>query len=234
MPRADYTDITMILDRSGSMGAIRNATIKGFNDFVTEQKKIPGDGCWSLLQFDDPASARGAGEAFPNVVVDQKPQDAVPALTRETFVPRGNTALIDAVCLTIDAIGRRLADTPEHLRPAKVLVVIMTDGQENSSREFSRDDLNERIAHQRAKYSWQFVFLGANQDAIAEAGKYGIRAGSALTYQATVQGTEQAFQKLFSGTRNWKLEGNDSAAGFFVEPTPDTKVADNAATQTPN
>jgi hypothetical protein len=107
MPRANFADITMILDRSGSMSAIQDATIKGFNEFVQEQRAVPGDGCWSLVQFDDQYE----------VVYAQKPQHDVPLLTSGTFQPRGSTALIDAVCRTIDDTGRRFSAMPEEQRP---------------------------------------------------------------------------------------------------------------------
>jgi hypothetical protein len=214
MPR-DYTDVTVILDRSGSMSAIQDATILGFNDFVNSQKAVAGDGCWSLVQFDDQYE----------VVYAHRPQAEVPLLTPATFRPRGSTALIDAVCRTIDETAQRLARTPEWHRPSRVLIVVVTDGCENSSRQFNQHDLNERIAYQRDECSWQFVFLGANQDAIAEAAKYGIGRGCALNYQATAGGTRQAYGALDVGMRAWKVEGNDSAADFFTEPTKDAEPA---------
>lgn len=214
MPRQNYTDITVVLDRSGSMACIREATIEGLNGFIDSQRAVPGDGCWSLVQFDDQYE----------VVYSRRSQVDVPRLTMETFVPRGSTALVDAVCRTIDETGKRLEATTEGDRPFKVLIVVMTDGHENSSKVFGRHQLNERISHQRDKYGWQFVFLGANQDSVVEATKYGIAAGNAMTYQANAAGVIKTFGAVNIGTRNWKLDGNDSASGFLVEPAPDARV----------
>ncbi|OWK34323.1 vWA domain-containing protein [Fimbriiglobus ruber] len=224
MPR-DFTDITMILDRSGSMSSIKEATIAGFNTFVEEQTRVPGEGCWTMIQFDDTASARGAGEEFPLVVFEAKPQTDAPRLSAETFKPRGGTALIDAVCIAIDRTGTRLARMSDADRPDKVVVVIMTDGEENQSRLFTRVQLNERVAHQTTKYGWQFLFLGANQDAIQEAAKYGIAAKGAMSFAADARGTQAAYQATSGLVRSWKLDGNQSAAQLLssvssVSPDP--------------
>jgi hypothetical protein len=199
------------------MSSIQDATIKGLNDFIREQREVPGDGCWSLVQFDDQYE----------VVYSQRDQHDVPLLTPRTFQPRGSTALIDAVCRTIDDTGRRLAATPEDERPSKVLMVIMTDGYENASHEFMTRDLNARVSHQRDKYSWQFLYLGANQDAIAEAAKYGIAKGAAMTYQATVQGTQSAFRAANRGTRRWKVDGNNTAEELLTDPADQKEVQVN-------
>lgn len=229
MPK-NFCDITVILDRSGSMESIRGATVEGLNRFVEDQKSVPGDGCWTLIQFDDPACAKSAKEDFPQVVFEAAPQGRVPRLTEEAFRPRGGTALVDAVCLTIDRIGRRLKSLPESERPDKVLVVIVTDGEENSSKEFRKSHLNERIARQRSEYNWQFIFLGANQDAIAEAQSYGIAAKSALTYTADDHGTQTAYRSASVGTRNWKADGNPTAAPLLGSAAPDVNVNVNVNT----
>lgn len=207
----NYTDVTIVLDRSGSMADIVSATIEGVNSFIADQRKVPGDGCWSLIQFDN----------LYETVYSAVPQDHVPLLTRETFRPRGGTALIDAACRAIDDTGARLRNTPEHLRPSKVLVVIMTDGEENCSQHFHKHHLAERITHQRDKYGWEFLFLGANQDAINTAAGYGIK--SAFTYQANAIGTKRAFEKTSVATRSFKTDGNESADNLFIEPVRDVK-----------
>ncbi len=158
-------------------------------------------------------------------------QKDVRLLTREDFVPRGGTALVDAVCKAIDDTGSRLRLTPEHLRPSKVLFVIMTDGQENSSSVYAarymRDNpgfmgnpntqaLHDRVKHQKDTYAWEFLFLGANQDAIETGSLYGIK--SALTYAHTPSGTDTCFQSTSKATRSWKLDGNQSAANLFTDP----------------
>src|ERR1700733_8270932 len=143
----NYTDVTMILDRSGSMNCIREPTVSGMNNLIREQDERPGGGCYSLVQFDDQYE----------VVYSAK--EEAPLLTQETFVPRGSTALIHAVCKTIDDTGARLAALPEHMRPNRVLLVIMTDGLHNSDVPgYTKEGMTRRITEQREKYRWQFVF----------------------------------------------------------------------------
>lgn len=222
MPRRNYTDITVVLDRSGSMSAIREGTISGMNKFIDDQKDVPGDGCWSLILFDDQYE----------VVYSHRPQSQVPKFTEETFVPRGNTALIDAVCRTIDDTGARLAAMPEEDRPDKVLMVIMTDGLENMSNIYARQYIKahpdykgskpgtmamaERIAHQRNEYKWAFAFLGANQDAIAEATSYGMSAVGATNYKHTNAGAHEVLCCSGAASRAWKAEG--TGAEFIIDP----------------
>jgi hypothetical protein len=126
----------------------------------------------------------------------EKAPAVVPALTMETYTPSGGTALLDAMGKTIDATGRRLAAMPEHARPGKVIVVIITDGEENSSREFTYPRVNEMICHQRDVYKWEFMFIGTNQDAIASASRIGIPASSALTYGSAPRATRAALDIL--------------------------------------
>ena len=166
------TDITVILDKSGSMEVRRSDAIGGFNALVDDQKVQPGTAALSLVQFDT---------QYQVSFTEKAPLD-VPALTMETYAPSGGTALLDAMGKTIHAIGQRLAALPEPARPGKVIVVIITDGEENSSREFTYPQVNEMICHQRDVYRWEFIFVGTNQDAIASASKIGIQPGSALTF----------------------------------------------------
>lgn len=168
------SEIIVVLDRSGSMDGIKDDTIGGFNTFLEKQKEVPGEAAFTLVQFDD------RYEVISNAV---QLSDAKP-LTRETFVPRGSTALLDAIGRTINQSGKRLADLKEEDRPEKVIFVIVTDGQENASKEFSHARINEMIATQRDTYKWEFVFLGANQDAISTATAVGIKAANAMTFAA--------------------------------------------------
>ena len=219
----DYCDITILLDRSGSMSTIKEGTINGVNEFIKEQKQIPGDGCWTLVLFDDHGSASGAKEEFPHYVYTQVPQENVTELSDSKYKPRGGTALIDAACNVIDSLGKRLNTTPEHLRPNKVLVVIVTDGKENSSKTYRKSDLAERIAHQESVYNWKFIYLGANQDAIAEAAGYGISTRG-VNYEYTSAGITAAFHGTSSSTRQWKLDGNDTAKDYIIEPVREIDV----------
>lgn len=167
----DSTRIVIILDRSGSMQSARETTVKGFNEFLKAQKEIKGDATVKLVQFDDQY----------DVVFDKNLSEA-PELTQNTFVPRGGTALLDAQGRTITELGKELAALPESDRPNKIIIVTLTDGQENSSTDYTYDKVKELTEHQTKTYGWQFVFLGANQDAIKNAARIGINRNSAMSY----------------------------------------------------
>jgi hypothetical protein len=164
--RPDLTDITLVVDRSGSMQSIRHDAEGGVNAFVADQAKQPGEALLTLVQFDTEYEFIHRGV----------PIGQVPSYQLE---PRGSTALLDAVGRAILETGDRLAKMPEDDRPGLIVFVIVTDGEENSSKEFSKDKIKEMITHQQDMYHWQFTFLGANQDAFAEAGGLGIHAAGA-------------------------------------------------------
>jgi hypothetical protein len=215
------TDITIILDRSGSMSSIKEATVKGINAFMDDVNKVPGEGVWSLVQFDDPDSARGAKERFPHVVFENVSSAHLPRLEPADFKPRGSTALVDAVCLTIGTITTRVLAVPEADRP-KVMVVVMTDGLENASREFTSARLREMVAEAQSVHGWEFLYLGANQDAFSEAGKYGMaKTGNVFNFSATDAGAQGALNAGARNARSWKLDGNDSAEDLLGSPAPD-------------
>ena len=184
--KKNYTDISIVLDRSGSMDSVKSDTIGGFNSFLKGQKEVPGEATISLVQFDD----------IYEVVYEGKRLRDAPLLTERTFVPRGTTALLDAIGRTINGTGKRLSAMTEAERPEKVIFVILTDGYENASREFKVEQINDMIRHQRDVYAWEFVFIGANQDAITSASQMGIQAANALTFAANTVGTQQAFSSL--------------------------------------
>jgi hypothetical protein len=181
--RNDLTDISIVLDRSGSMASVWEDTIGGFNSFIEAQRKLPGACSVSAIQFDNKY----------DTLYTARPVSEAPLLNKETYIPRGMTALLDAIGRTITNTGARLSALPEDQRPSKVIFVILTDGAENSSREFSREQVFLMIKLQREAYQWEFVFLGANQDAIATAAGLGMAAGSSMTYAANAKGTLRAF-----------------------------------------
>lgn len=192
------TDVTIVLDRSGSMASIRTETIGGVNSFIEEQRKQPGECSLSMVQFDDKYEPLYAG----------KPIADAPLLNAETFVPRGYTALLDAIGRTIVETGARLSAMPEADRPGKVLFVIVTDGAENASKEFTREKVFQSITHQKSAYKWDFVFLAANQDAIAVGGSLGVAANSSLTYAADSKGAVNAFKSASTYTASLRATGN--------------------------
>jgi Mg-chelatase subunit ChlD len=177
--------ITMILDRSGSMSAVASDVIGAVNRFIDDQKATPGECTFTLVQFDD----RDPYEVIQDAV---KITDAN-HLSATTYVPRGNTPLLDAIGKGIVSLGETLANTPENDRPGKVIFVIQTDGQENASREYTYDRIKEMVKHQTDSYNWQFVFLGADQDAIASGGSIGVRATSSLSYNNNPNSNKVAF-----------------------------------------
>ena len=184
----DLTEIACIVDRSGSMGSICKEAIDGFNSFLEAQKNLPGKARLTLVLFDNEY----------DVLCDGADIQSVKPLDKSTYVPRGTTALLDAIGRTVDDIGKRLSSTPESERPGKVIVAILTDGLENASTDYGYDQIAEIIRHQQQKYSWEFIFLAANQDAIASAGKLSIEAKDAYCFEATADGVAEAFCLLES------------------------------------
>ena len=193
------TEISVILDRSGSMNVRKSDTIGGFNAFLDEQQKLPGECTVSLYQFDHEYEA----------VYEGVPVDKATRLTDTNFVPRGTTALLDAVGRTINAVGIRLATLSEEERPEKVLVVIQTDGQENASKEFDNAKIKEMIDHQRDNYQWQFIFLSADENAFVVGASMGIARGQGLWYSGdNMLGTAQA---IGSYSKNFRAAAVASA-----------------------
>jgi hypothetical protein len=184
--KTNHTDITIVLDRSGSMRSIASETIGGFNKFLEDQQKAPGTAVLTLNQFDD---------VF-ETPIQCKDIKQVEQLTDKTFVPRGFTALLDAIGKTVNSVGVRLDALPDSEKPSKVVIVIITDGQENASKEFRHVAIKNLIEHQRNKYSWEFVFLAANQDAIAVGSSYGVLAANAMSYASNAAGATQAFGSI--------------------------------------
>jgi uncharacterized protein YegL len=176
----------MVLDRSGSMENMAKEAIGGFNSFLESHQKEPGQAKLTLVLFDHEYI----------VAQDGRPIEEVQKLDEKSYQPRGTTALLDAVGRTIKTVGERLNHTPEQERPGKVLIVILTDGLENASKEFSLKQINQMIQHQRDVYSWEFIFLGAGQDAIQTANSLGIPADSAVQFSGTPEGAAMAFQAI--------------------------------------
>ncbi len=201
------TDITIILDRSGSMESVKSDTIGGFNSFLSEQQKVEGEASLSLVQFDDQYE----------VVYTDKDINSADKLTENTFQPRGMTALYDAVGRTINSVGQRLADLNENDRPDKIVFVILTDGFENASKEFSAVKINQMISHQKDTYKWEFIFIGANQDAVLSAQAIGISANAALTYAANAEGTEEAFGSIARNVAKYRQSSMPASLNFSDE-----------------
>lgn len=186
--KSDYTHIAVILDRTGSMESIRDDTIGGFNAFLNAQKTATGIATLTLVQFDsqDPYE----------VIYKFKPVQDVPELTRETFVPRATTPLLDAMGRGINDLEKSLVDMAEEERPARVVMVIITDGQENASREFRKDRIEKMIREKQEKSDWQFVFLSADLAAIGDALAVGMPAAATLSHDKNSHGVGAAWASL--------------------------------------
>ncbi len=179
------TEIIFLLDRSGSMGGLEKDTIGGFNAFIEKQMELAGETIVTAVLFDDQY------EILWNGVDAGKAK-----LTNKNYYVRGCTALLDAVGKAILDVGYRLSKTKEEQRPGKVIFVITTDGMENASREFTYKKVKELITHQQEKYSWEFIFLGANIDAAEEAKSLGITLDSAYNFEATEMGVGKMYDMV--------------------------------------
>ena len=170
MTDQNLTHIYFLLDRSGSMTSIRTETIAGFDAFIAEQRKVAGTCRVTLAQFD---------HEYDDVYVDRDVAD-VPSLE---LTPRGSTALLDALGRFIVTAGERMAAMPEEARPGSVVVGVMTDGYENASRDWTHDRIKALIDRQTRDYNWEFLYLGADQDAIEEGAKMGFAGDKSVTYR---------------------------------------------------
>lgn len=187
----NYTEIAFVLDRSGSMESCREAAVAGFNGFLQEQQQTNGSAKLTLVLFDDKYL----------VPINALPPLEILPLTEPDFVPRGSTALLDAIGRTIDELGVRFAALAEAERPAQVIVAIFTDGAENSSQNYTWREIARLIKQQTEQYRWTFLFLGANQDAIATAAQMNIAAGNAATYVADAAGLSASSRSLSKKVR---------------------------------
>jgi len=180
------TELVFVLDRSGSMHGLVSDTIGGFNALIEKQKKEPGACVVTTALFDDRYE----------LLHDRVPLASIRPMTEREYFARGNTALLDAIGRTIDKIVRALHGIVEEARSKKVLFVIMTDGLENASREYSAARIRDMVSRQQESQGWEFLFLGANMDAISVASHVGIAADRSVTYRADRAGTRLSYDVL--------------------------------------
>ena len=193
----NLTELVFVLDRSGSMSSMVKEAMGGFNVFLEEQKKVEGEAKLTVVLFDHEYTLLCNGKNIKEVE----------PLTDSTYSPRGTTALLDAVGRVVDDIGKRLAATPEEQRPGKVLIAILTDGQENASKDYKKHKIHEMIKHQTSKYAWEFLFLAANQDAFAEAQLLGISFQNTSNYVNSSRGVMDAFDAISCSTSAYRSTG---------------------------
>lgn len=199
MTNPNLTEIIFVIDRSSSMIPSADEVIDGFNKFLNEQRNAEGIALITLSLFD----------TSKEILLNGKLLNEIPEnfLNRNNYVPRGMTALFDAVGMTIDQVGKRLLETPENERPGKVMMVIMTDGAENASREYLGTRVPDMIKHQRENYSWEFVYLGANVDAAAVANDYNIPVMNSMNYSQRAGGTKDLFRSLGASVKQYRYSG---------------------------
>ena len=191
------TEIVFILDRSGSMSGLESDTIGGYNSMIEKQKKEEGEALISTVLFD--------GQT--DVLHDRVPLDKISPITEKEYYVRGSTALLDAVGGAIHHIGNVHKYAREEDVPEKTLFIITTDGMENSSRKYSYDKVKKMIEKQKEKYHWEFIFLGANIDAVGVADRFGVDRQHAVRYECDSAGTALNFQvmnKMVSCARSAK------------------------------
>lgn len=228
MTKPNFTSINVVLDKSGSMGSLTQDTIGSFNQFLTEQKEVPGEAAFTLCTFDDDY----------RLVHDFVKLGTVPNLDTKSYRPGGNTALLDALGSTIDTVGAKLAGMPEDERPEKVIFLVITDGEENSSHRFTKDQIKSKVEHQRDVYKWEFVFIGANIDAFHAGQSFGFSAQNSVGYNATKGGTHQLYSSISSNLRSYRLADSvsyNASADFFGQTgvTPTSPTATPTSTVTP-
>jgi uncharacterized protein YegL len=182
--KKDLTELVFILDRSGSMAGLVEDTIGGFNSMIEKQKNEEGECLVSVVLFDNDSE----------VLFDRVPVKDIPELTRRQYSPRGCTALMDAIGGAIHHIGNVHKYAREEDVPEKTVFVITTDGMENASRMYGDDRVRAMIRHEQDKYGWEFLFLGANIDAVETARQYGLKDGRAVRYHNDREGIKLNYE----------------------------------------
>ncbi|AGA67869.1 hypothetical protein Desdi_0321 [Desulfitobacterium dichloroeliminans LMG P-21439] len=184
--KKDLTELVFILDRSGSMSGLESDTIGGYNAMLAKQQKEPGEAIITTVLFDDRYE----------LLHDRINLRGIAPITDKEYYVRGNTALLDAVGKTINKIGNVQKHTAEEERAEHVMFVITTDGLENASSEFNYAKVRRMIERQQSKHGWEFIFLGANIDAVATAERFGIGKDRATNYHADSEGTSLNYEVI--------------------------------------
>lgn len=192
--KKNLTELVFILDRSGSMYGLEQDTIGGFNSMLTKQKSLDGECRITTVLFDHQYT----------LFHDRIDIQAVSPMTKKDYNVGGSTALLDAMGTTIDKLIRVQRHTAEGYRAQKVIFVIITDGEENSSRKYSYDQVKAKIEHEKEAYGWEFIFLGANMDAVKTAGQFGIHADRAAEYVPDAVGTTLNFEMMSNAVSEFR------------------------------
>jgi uncharacterized protein YegL len=209
MTKQDFTAIAVIIDASGSMGHLQHDTIGSFNQFLTDQKVAPGEAAFSLCTFNTDY----------RLVHDFIPLAGAPNLDAKTYRPSGGTALLDAMGTTIDSLGTKLAAMTEENRPSKVIVLVITDGEENYSHRFSLEQIKEKVSHQHDVYGWEFLFFGANIDAISAGASLGVAAQNTISYSSTTRGTSRLYATASASVSSYRAGGTLTIVNDLTDDT---------------
>jgi hypothetical protein len=194
--KKDFVEMVFILDRSGSMGGLEKETIGGFNAMIEKQKHVEGEALVSTILFNHDIRVLHSR----NIIKEIK------TMTKEEYFVGGTTALLDAIGRSIHEMVSIHKDMPEEHRPEKVIFVITTDGMENASRKYSYDSIRSLIHRQKEKYGWEFIFLGANLDAIHEANKLGIKPDRATRFHSDKQGTSLNYEVMNEAIQELRIK----------------------------
>ena len=206
MTNPELTLIAALLDRTGSMESSKKATEDGFNELISAQKADPGQAIVTLAQFDKYNDA-----PVPEFVYQNKAINDVPKLA---LIPRGTTPLLDATGAFITQIGQDLSELEDNHRPGLVICVIMTDGLENASREWTWESVQALIKQQSEVYNWKFMFLGANIDAVKVAGDMGIAGDAAITFNSTDYDANRSVYAATSANLSGMRRRSQTSANF--------------------
>ena len=201
------TELVFILDRSGSMSGLEADTIGGFNSLIAKQKKEEGTALISTVLFDDHAE----------VLYDRILLDRIEPMNDRQYYVRGCTALLDVLGGAIHHIGNVHKYAREEDRPEKTIFIITTDGMENSSHRYTYDKVKKMVERQRDRYGWEFLFLGANIDAIEVAGRFGVQANRAVNYECDSEGTQLNYEVLSKAVSRVRTCAAPTAAMAFDE-----------------
>ncbi len=193
--KRDLTELVFILDRSGSMAGLEHDTIGGYNALLAKQRAGAGDALITTVLFDDRIE----------LLHDRSGIKGVQLITEKDYFVRGSTALLDAIGISIDKIVNAHRHTAEEERPGKTMFVITTDGLENASRRFSYEKIRQMVSYEQEKYGWEFLFIGANMDAIAAAQRFGIHANRAATRHNDALGTQAQYNAINNAVSSLRM-----------------------------
>lgn len=198
MPKKNLTEIAIVMDESGSMQSTALDAIGGFNSFIEAQKKVEGEANVTLVLFDNKYE----------IVYNGIPIEKITELTSDVYCPGGGTALIDAIGKTVDSISDRIGAMDEEEKPDKIIVIVITDGQENSSSIYKRSDVNKKIKEHQEREGWEIIFIGASAEVLEQADDLGIRSDRMMGYVADSAGTRGVYAHMSEAVCSYRATGS--------------------------